>query len=144
MRYGDTAGCPVIRTMLEPYAVSAPEPGTLATRLKPGDAVNPGTMVARIQNGKQKIEVRSDVPGTLDRWVAENGSAVSAGQPLVLLSPSSELVWEALRALYLIGQPEDLPAVERYARGAGDMPDNVRQQATLAARAIRARSAAQR
>ncbi len=141
VRFGDAAGRPAILRMLAPYALPAPSAGTLAERLHPGDVINPGTLLARIQDGTQKVEVRSQVPGTLDRWLVSDGSRVSAGQAMTLISPSPEMVWEGLRALYLIGQPEDLPAIERYARGAADMPESVRQQAENAARAIRERSA---
>lgn len=140
VRFGDTAGLPVIRAMLEPYGVPAPRAGTLAQRLKPGEVVNPGTLLGRIQYGAQVIEVRSQVPGSMLRWLAREGATLSAGEPLVALAPSPEQVWEALRALYVVGQPEDLPTVERYARDAEGMPENVRQQASLAARAIRTRA----
>ncbi len=139
VRFGDASGHGVIVSMLEPLAVPAPRAGKLVTRLKLGDGVNPGTLLGRIQEGDRKTEVRSRVPGTLERWVALEGSAVEAGQPIALLASSPEMVREALRALYLIGQPEDLPAVERYARAA-DVSDNIRQQAALTARAIRARA----
>jgi hypothetical protein len=49
------------------------------------------------------------------------------------------MVWESLRALFLIGQKEDLPAVNSYARGADGMPPQIQQQAALTAREISAR-----
>ena len=42
----------------------------------------------------------------------------------------------------LIGQKEDLPAVNPYVRGAEGMPPQIQQQATLTAREISAREAA--
>lgn len=141
VRFNDTAGHTVIVSMLEPYALSAPHAGTLSERLKVGDVVNPGTLLGRVQDGDQKVEIRTQVPGTLERWLVADGAGVSPGQPVVAIAPSADIVWEALRALYLTGQPEDLPAIERYIRGAAGMPDSVRQQATLAARAIRTRGA---
>jgi hypothetical protein len=75
----------------------------------------------------------------VDAWIAIDGSSVTAGDPLLTLAPSAEMVWEALRALYFVGQPEDLPLAERFIRGNPDMPDSVRQQAALTARAIRQR-----
>jgi len=137
--FGDAAGSPVIRSMLEPFAVLAPQGGALAQRLKSGDVINPGTLLGRIQNGDQKVEIRSQIPGTLDRWLVANGASVASGQAVVSIAPSEELVWEALRALYVIGQLDDLPAIQRYAHGAPDVPERVRQQAELAARAIRSR-----
>jgi hypothetical protein len=56
------------------------------------------------------------------------------------VSPDFDQVWEALRGLYFVGQPEDLTGVERYQRGRTEMPDRVRQQAELTARAIRIRA----
>jgi hypothetical protein len=140
VRFGDTTGLPVIRAMLDPYGVPAPHAGTLKQRLKGGEGVNPGTLLGRIEEGGQTVEVRSQVPGTLERWLAHDGATVSTGQPVVSLAPSAEMALEALRALYLIGQPGDLPTVERYARGNTGMPERVRQQADLVARAIRARA----
>ena len=139
VRFGDAAGRLVILSMLEPYTVLAPQGGTLAQRLKAGDVLNPGTLLGRIEQGDKKIEIRSQVPGTLDRWLPADGANVSRGDALMLISPSSEMGWEALRALYLVGQTEDLPAIERYARGSEGMPNSVRQQAELTARAIHSR-----
>lgn len=140
VRFRDASGRPVILAMLQPYTVTAPHQGTLARRLKAGDALNPGTLLGRIQAGEHKTEVRAQVPGTLERWVAPDGSEVSVGEAIALLTPSSEMVWGALRALYLIGQPEDLSHIERYARGEPGMHDSIRQQAAQTARTIRARS----
>lgn len=136
----DTSGHGVIAEMLILFTVRAPQTGALFQRLKPGDTVNPGTLLGRLQHSEVKTEIRSQVPGTVERWIAQDGAAVNAGDPLLTLSPSAEEVWEALRALYVIGRSEDLPSVDRYARSVPDMPDTVRRQAIETARAIRARS----
>ena len=141
VRFRDAAGRPIILSMLEPYAVLSPRAGKLSERLKVGDVVNPGTLLGRVQDGQGRIEIRSQVPGTLQRWLVSDGATLASREPILLLAPSPEIVWEALRALYLVGQPEDLPAVERYNRGAADLPDSVRQQARNTADAIRTRSA---
>ncbi len=137
---GDASGHAVIAGMLDFYTVSAAQAGIVSERLKPGDVVNPGTLLGRLQQGDVKMEIRSQVPGTVERWIAHDGATVAAGDPLISLSPSAEEVWEALRALYIIGQPEDLASVNRYARGSAYMPGTIRQQAIETARAIRARS----
>jgi len=144
VRFKDDSGRAQILAMLRPYAMLAPLAGTLETRLKPGDVVNPGTLLAHIEatgdtSGKAR-EVRATVPGALDRWLVANHSTVSAGQPVVSLDPSEAMVWEALRALYLIGRPEDLPDVERFARGVDGMSPQIAQQAQATSRAIRDRS----
>jgi hypothetical protein len=141
VRFGDVSGRDEIRALLAPYSMPAPFAGVLVTRLRTGDAVNPGTLLGRIQSGEERgegQELRSEVPGTVNRWLVPDGSAVTAGQPIVLIDPSPSEVWEALRALYLIGEPQDLPAVEQFLRGEA-VPANIREQAELTAAAIRSR-----
>jgi biotin carboxyl carrier protein len=140
VRFGDAAGHDLVASMLDPYAMAAPRTGTLMRRLKPGDALTPGTMVAQILTTGEKTEIRAQVPGTIERWIAPDGSGVQAGQPILLVSPSSDMVWESLRALYLIGRVDDLPKVENYARGAEGMPLQVQQQAELTVQAISSRA----
>jgi HEAT repeat protein len=141
VRFGDTSGLAEIRSMLQPSAIAAPSGGSaLDERLKAGDAINPGTLLARIEHGDRATsELRSQIPGIIRRWLVPDKAAVAKGQPILRVDPSVSEIWESLRALYLIGQLEDLPAIEEIARGAGDIPPNVRQQAELTATAIRSR-----
>jgi hypothetical protein len=80
------------------------------------------------------------VPGTIARWLATDGADVSTGQPILLLDPSQEMVWEGLRALYLIGQPEDLEAIQPYVQPLHEVPDAVHRQAEITAEAIQKRN----
>lgn len=59
---------------------------------------------------------------------------------MLLVDPSPELVWESLRALYLVGEKDDLANVSHYARGIEGMPPQVQQQAVFIARAISSRA----
>jgi hypothetical protein len=140
VRFGDPAGHALIAGMLAPYTFSAPQSGVLSIRLKPGDVINPGTLLAHITVGTDKTEVRSDVPGTIRAWIALDNAQVESGAPMLQVDPSPEMVWESLRALYLIGQKDDLPAVNNYARGVEGMPPQVAQQAALSAREISSRA----
>jgi hypothetical protein len=145
VRFKDEAGHDEIVGMLRRFALASPVAGTLEARLKAGDVVNPGTLVAHVQAPGQKgevqrTEVRAVVPGTLARWIVSNGAAVSAGQPIAVFAPSESLVWEALRALYIIGRYDDLPDVEPYIRGTEGMSPQITQQALVTERAIRGRS----
>ena len=72
--------------------------------------------------------------------MAADGSRVAAGAEIAVLLPGQEQVWEALRALYLVGRPEDLEDVDRFSSGAGGMPERARRQAALTAEAIRKRA----
>ena len=139
VRFNDASGLPQIRAMLQPYDISAPRAGTLVERMKPGEEINPGTLLGRIDVAGQKNEVRSQVPGTIRVWQVTDGSSVAAGQPVLTVDPSNAEVWEALRALYLIGQKQDLPAIEKYEQDPSAADANLRQQAQLTARAIQSR-----
>jgi biotin carboxyl carrier protein len=140
VRFKDDAGHAQILAMLRPYEMPSPLTGTLDTRLKAGDIVNPGTMVAHIEANGKKSEVRATVPGTLIRWLADDHANITAGQSLVAFAPSEGMVWEALRALYIVGRSEDLPDVEQVARAAYGSSPQIGQQAQSTARAIRDRS----
>jgi biotin carboxyl carrier protein len=141
VRFADSSGHEVIAGMLATYTMAAPRSGTLSIRLRPGDVINPGTLVSHVIVREEKTEVRSDVPGTILKWIVPDGAQVQTAQPMLLLDPSPEMVWESLRALYLIGQKGDSPAVDRYARGIEGMPPQIQQQAALTARAISTRAA---
>jgi hypothetical protein len=68
------------------------------------------------------------------------GQPVSSGSQIAVVDPGTEQVWEALRALYLIGQMNDLPAVLAYQRELPEIPDHIRQQAKETEKAIRQRA----
>lgn len=134
--FGDRAAQPELLAMLRPYTIAATRDGTLKYRLKVGDYVNPGTLIARIG----EVEVRTPVPGEVRQLDARDGSAIRAGDPLAELSADQKNVWEALRALYLVGGPEDLEDVRRFMRPVPGMAQNIQQQASLTAEAIQSRS----
>ena len=86
------------------------------------------------------MEVRSPISGRLRELSVKSGEAVAAGDPIAVLDPGTEQVWEALRALYLIGQPDDIPAIRPYARELPEVPDHIRQQALATEQAIQERA----
>ena len=69
------------------------------------------------------------------------GQTVAGSGEVATIDPSSEQVWEALRALYLVGQPDDLPAIRIYQRDVPEIPVRLREQAVLTEKAIQARAA---
>jgi hypothetical protein len=140
VRFNDDSGHAQILAMLRPYEMASPFSGALDTRLKAGDVVNPGTMVAHIETSGKRNEVRAAVPGTLIRWLIADHANVTAGEPLVALAPSEGMMWEALRALYIVGRSEDLPDIEQVARAVYGSSPQIGQQAQSTARAIRDRS----
>lgn len=142
VRFGDQRGRAELRAILQPYNISAPVEGTVSSTLAEGSPVKMGTLLARIKLGPDQIqEVRSPLPGKVRSVNAPEGARVSVGAPLFSLSSDSDSVWESLRALYLIGDPDDMPDVERYARGVEGMPERIKQQAAQTAKAIQSRGA---
>jgi hypothetical protein len=139
VRFHNASGLGEIRAILQPYAAPAARSGKLLERLKPAESINPGALLGWVQTDGTKQEMRSQVPGTIDRWLVADGATVAASQPVVSIDPSPEEVWEALRALYLIGETQDLPAVEQFASDVDNMPPDIRRQAATTAEAIRSR-----
>ena len=139
VRFHDSSGHAEILRMLTGEPLLAPEAGRLKRLLNVGQGVKPDTIIARI-DGKQKIDVRAGSPGTLARWTAAAGATVAAGDPIAVLSPTSEMAREALRALFLIGKPGDLNAIAPYARGLPGMSAGVAQQARYTMEEIHSRS----
>lgn len=137
--FGDATARPELVAMLRPSTVTAPAAGPIRYRLKPGDYVNPGTLVGHIG----AVEVRSAVPGEVRSLDRQEGAAVARGDALADLGPDKGHAWEALRALYLVGRPEDLDDVDRFIRAAPGISESLSQQARLTADAIRSRAPVQ-
>jgi hypothetical protein len=107
---------------------------------RPGTAIHQGGLIARLQPaGVPTLEIRSPLPGRI-RSVAGTGAQIEAGAEVAVIDPSTEQVWEALRALYLIGQADDIPSVLPYERDLPDISDDVRRQAAETEKAIRDRA----
>jgi biotin carboxyl carrier protein len=136
--FRDDAARRILSEMLSPSIVNAPAAGKVAFRLTQGQYANPGTLLARIG----ETEVRAQVPGEVRERLVADGSDVTIDDRLIDLGPDQGHVWEALRALYLIGTAEDLEAVQRYARPVAGWDDRVRQQASLTIRQIESRRGA--
>jgi HEAT repeat protein len=141
VRFDDAAGEPQLRLMLNSYTLVAPGGGTVKFRLRARDAVDSGSVVARLLAGDRATsELRSPVTGEIERLVATQGASVRAGDPIAIIAPGEEQVWESLRALFLVGQPDALEDVDRFWRGGSGLSDRVKQQAALTAQAIRKRA----
>ncbi|MDA1312254.1 MAG: HEAT repeat domain-containing protein [Acidobacteria bacterium] len=143
-RFADPAGRPVLRAMLRPFTVTTPHTGTLQNRLEPEDSVDHGTLLARIEQPgvEEAAELRSPVPGIVKQRLLDDGSDVAAGDGIMLLDPSADHVFQALRALFLVGAQEDLDDVRTFMRPREGMAEHIAQQARLTADQIRGRAAA--
>ena len=141
-RFGDPVGEPQLRLMLQPYTVVAPQAGTLELRLKEQDEVRRGSIIARVrpEEGSKPLDVVSPMEGEVARLVGRDGTRLAAGNAVAVIAPGEGQVWESLRALYLVGQLQDLDDVERFARGVPHMSERIRRQAAVTARVIRERA----
>ena len=140
VRFGDASGRPQILELLQPATVNAPQPGRVIDTSTVGTAIHQGGVIAKLQAGGQTIEIRSPIGGRLRALSATTGQTVASGAQIATIDPGTEQVWEALRALYLVGQADDLAAVLPYERELPDIPDYVRKQAIETERAIRERT----
>src|SRR6266436_4925762 len=140
IRFGDASGRPYIVALLQPARIVAPSSGRVTDTDKAGTAIHQGGLIAKLQNGQQSTEIRSPIAGRIRTLSVSPGSTVSAGADIASVDPGDEQVWEALRALYLVGQVDDLPSIRPYQRELPEVSDRVRQQASLTEKAIRDRA----
>jgi len=140
VRFGDATGRPQILALLQPTHIASPDNGRVVDTDRPGTAIHQGGLIAKLEFGNKQIaEIRSPIPGRI-RSVSGTGANVAAGAEIAVVDPANDQVWEALRALYLIGQPDDLPAIRPYERDLPDISSDVRQQAVETEQAIQKRS----
>src|SRR6266853_1826921 len=116
VRFGDASGRPQIVTLLQPARIVTPFAGRISDSDKVGTAVHQGGLIAKVQvdpsvvasqNELRFFELRSPISGRIRALFVAPGSHVAAGAEVATVDPSGEQVWEALRALYLVGQPDD-------------------------------------
>jgi biotin carboxyl carrier protein len=140
VRFGDATGRAQIVALLQPATVVAPAAGRVIDIDKIGTSVRQGGLIAKLQDESHTTEIRAPITGRIRTLSIAIGATVVAGAEVAAIDPSSEQVWEALRALYLVGQPDDLAAIRIYERNVPEIPDRLRQQAVLTEKAIRERA----
>jgi multidrug efflux pump subunit AcrA (membrane-fusion protein) len=143
VRFGDGSGRAQIVALLQPARIFAPRAGIVVDVDHTGTSIRQGGLIAKLRDGQTTTDVRSPISGRIRTLSITKGTSVAAGTEVATLDPGVEQIWEALRALYLIGQVEDLPLIRIYQRDSPDIPDRVRQQAQLTEKAIHQRAAKQ-
>ncbi len=140
--FGDSSGRPQIISLLQPVAITAPTAARVMDTAGVGTAIHQGGLIAKLQDGdgQQTRELRSPITGRVRTLSTATGASVVPGTAIATVEPGEEQVWEALRALYLIGQLEDLPAIRPYQRELPEVPERLRQQALETERAIQERA----
>jgi hypothetical protein len=142
VRFGDASGRPQIVALLQSATIMSPADGKIIDADRPGTAIHQGGLIAKLSaaGSPAPVEIRSPIPGRI-RSVAQAGADMKSGAEVAVIDPSTEQVWEALRALYIIGQPDDLSAVLPYQRDLPNISNDIRQQAIETEKAIRSRAA---
>jgi hypothetical protein len=134
--FNDASGHSEVLSILSPYPVRAPASGVVASSLKEGADVSRNTLLARIQEPEGKvIGLRSPLPGRINKILKTNGTEVAAGDEIININSDEASVWEALRALSVIGEKEDLPIIQNYTNST-DVSDRIREQAKLTAKQV--------
>ncbi len=141
VRFGDATGRPQIVALLQPAHIAAPVDGHVVDSDRPRTPVHQGGLLAQLATAGSSapVEIRSPIPGRI-RSVAPPGANVTAGSEIGVVDPGTEQVWEALRALYVVGQMDDLAAIRPYERDLPDISNDVRQQAVETEKAIQQRT----
>jgi hypothetical protein len=104
-----------------------------------------GAPLARIRRADgTAVEIHASEAGRIDAISAADGKNVEPGIELMTLWPSADQVWEALRALFILGQPDDISYVQPYTRPTPAMPDRIQKQAASTIEAIRDRAGSAR
>lgn len=140
VRFGDAAGREQIVALLQPARIVAPNAGFVVDVDHTGTSIHQDGLIARLRDGGNTTDVRSPISGRIRTLSIAKGTSVAVGGEIATVDPGVEQIWEALRALYLIGQAEDLPIIRIYQRDSPEIPDRVRQQAVLTEKAIRERA----
>jgi acetyl/propionyl-CoA carboxylase alpha subunit len=141
VRFNDSAGRAELTAMLASQTVRAESGGAAELIINDeGIQVAPGSPLVRIkQDDGQTREIHAPQEARVELLKISDGARIEEGSELIVLAPSTEQAWEALRALYVIGQPEDLRFIERYARPFAGLPDRIQKQALATIEAIRSR-----
>lgn len=140
VRFADGSGRAELRAMLQPFEVKSSIAGTVASILPTGSNIKAGGLLARIRDSSNtEQEFRSPVDGAISSASIKEGQTVTVGQPIASLSPDRSTVLDALRGLAYVGTRDDVSVIEPLGQGTTTSDAEIRQQATLAVKAIQSR-----
>jgi hypothetical protein len=141
VRFGDASGRTEILSMLESKVIEAETDGIVDIIIEQeGIQIGAGSPIVRItREGQQVADIRTSEDARVESLLVSDGQQVERGDRIMVLAPSTEQAWESLRALYLIGRPEDTVAIQRYTVQFAGMPDRIQKQAGATLEAIRLR-----
>lgn len=149
VRFDEPAARPVLCEMLVPYTVSAEwqgpsSEGAVIESLDRKDPVRPRTQIVLVDTGQEQPQpVLAPLGGRIGQLLVGVGRPVAKGQPLCTIEPEFQQIYQALRALTLVGKPEDEEYVQPYLDPhdsfSGAQRSRLQTQARLTTEAIRRR-----
>jgi biotin carboxyl carrier protein len=139
VRFGDPRCRPELLAMLRPHPVVAPAEGTAVTALTAGSHVKRDSLLVRYTVKPDAVgEIRSPLPGVVEKALVKDGESWRAGAELFVIAPDAEQARDALIGLAYFGAAEDVPEVERFA--AASESNDIKREAARTAEAIKRRS----
>jgi HEAT repeat protein len=142
VRFNDASGRAELVAMLQSQTLRAEAEGEIELLVsEEGRAIAENNPVARIKKSDgQVVEIRSPQDARIQTVSASNKAQVKPGDEVMTIAPSVEQAFAALQALFIVGQQDDIPQIQRYTGQMTGMSDAVRQQALNTLNAIRARN----
>jgi hypothetical protein len=142
VRFNDPLARTELVAMLNPTTLRADADGTVEFIVKDeGISVAANAPLARIKQNDGKIMVvHAPEAGRLETLAVTDGATVNPGRDLVTLGPETEQVFSALVALHIMGQPDDIPFIQRYTGHLPGVSDRINKQAASTLTAIRERA----
>ena len=142
VRFSDASGRSELTAMLESKSIRAQIAGTAELIVdNEGVQVATGAPLVRIKaDDGRTVEVHAQEESRVESLYIADGARTEEGMEMLRLAPSTDEAWEALRALYFVGQVEDLRIIEPYARPLARLPERIQQQAAATIEAIRVRA----
>jgi biotin carboxyl carrier protein len=137
--FGDATGHDELIRMLQPSFVVTHERAHVTDVVNAGTSVKQLGTVAHVRIGTFDYTVRAPIAGKVSKVNVKKDEDIPAGTQIAVLEPSSDQQIQTLKALYAVGEPEDLPMISGIANSA-DLPEKVRHQATLTERSIEDRA----
>lgn len=119
VRYNDSIARPVLREMLQPYIVHAhwddsSDEAEVIDTVHSGLAVNGQMRIALVRTQNNSIPLLTELAGQVTEVHIHPGDRVHKGDPVCDITPTAHQVWETLRALSIIGEPDDLEYIKPY------------------------------
>lgn len=127
VRFRDASGKGEILSMLRPCAVRSNAGGRISLWVSLGQRCQHGSILAKISDNQTSRDLPAPISGTVEVISARSGDSVSAGQLVLTLSADENQLWEALRALYLIGDGGDAGEIAKFTKP--PYPERIRRQA---------------